>query len=305
MGEYQPGFTRCNACDIDLVDHLQDVAVNVKRVRIDSTIQFFLLTYVVTWITTMVGLAGGIASSSPWFFFSRTLLLLGSLAPSLVALGLTASEEGTLAAKALLRHLFEWRIAARWYVLALCYPVSIVLSSDLAHRVIAGAWVTLSYPQWFAIVLSGILTMPVRASEEIGWRGYALPRLTKRFGLMKAALILGPIWACWHLPLFLIPGMANYGRSVSLFVLGVTAFSFAFAWVYWNTNGSLLPVLLMHSAIDEAFTVLPSPETVPNPLAFGSELMPWLMTVFAWVIAAYIIARMPRRKNGQWLIAVD
>jgi membrane protease YdiL (CAAX protease family) len=91
--------------------------------------------------------------------------------------------------------------------------------------------------------------------------------------------------------------MRNYGESVSLFVLGVTALSVVFAWLYTNTNGSLIPVVLLHSAMDEVLRVLPRPKIVPNPLAFSSDLMPWLITAFEWLIAAYMLARMPRTSS--------
>ena len=143
------------------------------------------------------------------------------------------------------------------------------------------------------------MLLPVRASEEIGWRAYALPRLAKRFGFAKAGLILGPIWACWHLPLFLIPGVGASGGSAPIFVLGVTALSVAFAWLYGNTNGSLVPVILLHSAIDDVFIVLPKPMTVANSLALGSELMPWLITAFECLIAGCILALMPRMPSTE------
>ena len=182
-------------------------------------------------------------------------------------------------------------------IVSLLYPAAIVLCANIAHRFIAGEWVPLSHPRGFGIVFSVLLLMPVCASEEIGWRGYALPRLTKALGLRKASLILGPVWACWHLPLFLLPGMRGYGQSVSLFVLGVTALSVVFAWLYTNTNGSLIPVVLLHTAMDEVLPLLPKRRIVPNPLAFGSDLMPWFITAFECLIAAYMLARMPRTSS--------
>jgi membrane protease YdiL (CAAX protease family) len=159
--------------------------VDDKRVSIDSTVKFALLTYAVTWLGTAIGLSGKVP-----LYLSITSVLLGTFAPSVVALGMTVSEEETRGSVALLGRLVYWRVAARWYVLAVCYPVAILSGVEIAHRLIAGAWVSLRPPQWFAILTWPqwlltwtILTLPVIASEEIGWRGYALPRLTKRFGL--------------------------------------------------------------------------------------------------------------------------
>jgi len=297
--EYRQEFTRCSDCGVGLVDHLVDVHVSEIRVSRDSIVQFVLLTYGITWVGTALGQALGVVPTGLRFFVSGAFTLLGSFAPSVAALGITASREGTPGVLALLGRLFDFRVAVRWYVFPLLYPAAILLAADVAHRAITGAWIPLIHRQWFAIVFAIIVTLPVRASEEIGWRGYALHRLTRKFGLEKASLILGPIWACWHLPMFLIPGMPSYGQSLPIFALAVTALSVAFAWLYANTNGRLVPVILMHSVFNEILIFLPQPRTVANPLAFPSELMPWLITAFEWLTAAYFLARMPRELSDE------
>lgn len=295
--EYRAGFTRCSTCAVDLVNQPIGVKTDDRRRSIDSTVKFVLLTYAVTWLCAAIGLSGKFPSFGPSISASTTLILLGSFAPSIVALGMTV-EEGRAGSMALLGRLFDWRVAARWYVLAVCYPVAILSGVEIAHRLIAGAWVSFRPPQGFAIVTSTILTLPVIASEEIGWRGYALPRLTRKFGLRRASLILGLIWACWHLPVFFTPGRGAYVQTIPTFVLEVTALSVAFAWLYGNTNGSLLPVTLMHSAIDESFSVLPALKTSAGPFMFTTELVPWLIIGFAWLFSAYFLARMPRASGN-------
>jgi membrane protease YdiL (CAAX protease family) len=267
----------------------------IKPVSIDSTVKFVLLAYALTWFGSAVVFSGRLDAFGPAFLAARTLLLLlGSFAPSVAAVGITASEEGVPGLRALLRGLIHWHVAPRWYVLAILYPFAILSSVEIAHRGIAGAWLPLRAPLWFAIAGSTILRNVVRASEEVGWRGYALPRLTERFGLRKASLILGPIWALWHLPAFFIPGRGAYVQTLPTFVLEVTALSVVFAWLYAKSDGSLLPVILMHSAIDEVFSVLLPPPGAPpaSPFAFSAELVPWLIIAFAWLTAAYCLVRM-------------
>jgi membrane protease YdiL (CAAX protease family) len=70
-----------------------------------------------------------------------------------------------------------------------------------------------------------------QVGEELGWRGYALPRLARRFGLGGASLVLGVLWAGWHLPLFYMLGGDTVGQSFPLFVCQVTALSVAIAWL--------------------------------------------------------------------------
>ena len=109
--------------------------------------------------------------------------------------------------------------------------------------------------------------------EEIGWRGYVLPRLQSKMSALSAALIIGPIWALWHLPLWLT---GEPGRTPTLyagFVVSVIALSVVLTWVYNSTGGSLLFVVLLHATYNLPITLaiddLGSRATVPVLLYFG------------------------------------
>jgi membrane protease YdiL (CAAX protease family) len=135
----------------------------------------------------------------------------------------------------------------------------------------------------------------VQAGEEIGWRGYALPRLAARFGLGRASIVLGVVWACWHLPLFFLRGADTYGQSFVVYLLQVIALSVAMAWLYGRTHGSLLLVMLMHAAINNTKDIVPS--AVPgatNALALSPSLVAWLTVALLWLGAGYFLVRMPR-----------
>jgi hypothetical protein len=148
---------------------------------------------------------------------------------------------------------------------------------------------------WYVIAVAIVFSTPVQAGEEIGWRGYALPRLESRFGLRSASVMLGVIWALWHLPLFFIPGLDNYGQSFVVFALGCTALSVAIAWLYARTNGSVLMTMLMHSAVNQTTGIVPSAVTgASDPLALSHSLVAWLSVALLWICAAYFLARMTR-----------
>ncbi len=82
------------------------------------------------------------------------------------------------------------------------------------------------------IPLAIAFSAPFQAGEEIGWRGYALPRLAARFGLARASLLLGTVWGCWHVPQFLIRDADTYRQSFWLFVIGVMSLSVIIAWLW-------------------------------------------------------------------------
>ncbi len=259
----------------------------------DSLPRFFTLTYAVTWTCF---LAAAASSSIPALAGLRwPLMILGAFAPSTIALWQTARTNGAAAARALLRRVIAWRVGLRWYVFALGYMAAIKIAVALLYRVIRGEWPRFGHEAWYviiaAMVVAAIFGGPL--GEEIGWRGYALPRLAARFGLARASLLLGLIWACWHLPVFFIPGLDQYGQSFPVYLLQVTALSVAMAWLYWHTNGSLLLAILMHSAVNQSKDIVPSAvAAAANPLALSTSLVAWLTIALLWIGAGYLLVRM-------------
>src|SRR6185436_11280630 len=270
----------------------------VPQSLVGSLPRFFLLTYAVTWtcFIAAAALLRSFAEAAPGLAgLSSLLLLLGTFAPSLVALWLTARAEGRPGVLALLRRLLEWEVGARWYVYAVGYMAAIKLTVALAYRITTGAWPRFGKEAWYVIMAAIVFSTFVQAGEEIGWRGYALPRLAARLGFARGSVLLGVIWALWHLPLFFIPGVDKQGQSFPVFVLQVTAMSVALAWLYMHTNGSLLLTMLMHSAVNQTKDIVPS--IVPNatePFALSSSLVAWLTVAFLWLCAGYFLVRMSR-----------
>jgi hypothetical protein len=258
-------------------------------------LKFFSLTYAAAWIAwTAAGAIARRSTDAPALgALASALFLLGTFAPSLVALALTERAEGRAATQALLRRIVEWRVGARWYVFAVGYMPAVKLSVAVVHRVATGAWPRFGQVPWYVMAAVIPFSTWVQAGEEIGWRGYALPRLSDRFGLAAASVILGIIWASWHLPLFFIPETTTSGQSFPLYLLQVTALSVAAAWLYWRTNGSLLLVMLMHAAVNNTKDIVPS--AVPgatDPFALSTSLAAWLTVAFLWMAAAYFLVRM-------------
>jgi membrane protease YdiL (CAAX protease family) len=275
---------------------------------VSALLKFFLLTYAVTWacFITVVRISHGQAPSSPALaLVSGFLLLLGTFAPSLVALWITARTEGRPGVSDLLRPVVQWQVGARWYLFAICYLPAIKLAVALVHRVMTGSWPRFGSESWYIIVLAIAISTPVQAGEEIGWRGYALPRLAGRLGFARASLLLGLIWSCWHLPIFFLPGADKYGQSFPVWTLQVVALSVAITWLYAHTNGSLLLTMLMHSAVNQTVGIVPSANVNPgNPFALSVSLVMWLTAAFLWGTALYFLFGMPKVELARADLAV-
>jgi uncharacterized protein len=172
---------------------------------------------------------------------------------------------------------------------------AIKLAVALVHRAASGSWPRFGDEAWYVMIAATVISTPVQAGEEIGWRGYALPRLASRMGLAGGSILLGIIWACWHLPLFFFPAADTYGQSIPVYVLQVTAISAAMAWLYGHTKRSLLPVMLLHAAINNTKDIVPSAvRGATNPFALSTSLVAWLTVALLWICAAYFLARMPK-----------
>jgi membrane protease YdiL (CAAX protease family) len=254
-------------------------------------LSFFLLTYLLSW-TLWLAAAVFFGGTAPPNAFAQAmgglLYIVGVFAPAIVALALTFRAGGRQGTQALLSGITRSAAPARLWVFAVVYMVAVKLLAALVHRVGTGTWPTFGTEPVYLMAIGVLFSTPVQAGEELGWRGYALPRLSARLGLPGAAVVLGVIWACWHLPFFFVAGTPQSGQSFPLYLTGVTALSAAMAWLYWRSQGSLLLVMLMHAAVNNTRGIVPA----------TSPLIGWLSVAVMWIGAAYFLVRMRGAKLG-------
>ncbi len=211
------------------------------------------------------------------------LVILASNVPSAVAIVLTAIVLGRGALRKLLGRLLIWRVDPRWYLVLILGPVALAGGVVALNTLLGGPALGLGMPLLGAAIFLAFSIFPGSAlGEEIGWRGYALPRLQTRRSALSASLILAPLWALWHLPLWLTGEPGRTPLIYAGFVVSAFAMSVVLTWVYNSTGGSLLMVVLLHATINLPITLLydalGSRVTVPILLYFG------LMVVAAIVV---------------------
>jgi uncharacterized protein len=204
-------------------------------VRRYPLIVFFVLAYVFSWWTWPLYAFG--LSPSP-------IIAFGPFLAAILVLALTTGKGGVVT---LLRRMVRWRVRPVWYAVALLLPVAISGGAALLNVVVLGA----SAPSpaelgaWSGLVPTFFLRLLVPgiggAWEEPGWRGYALPKLQGGHSALLASLILGVVWAFWHLPLMVI-GQIHLSDPVF-----IVAWTVVLTWVFNNTNGSVLIAMLMHN----------------------------------------------------------
>jgi uncharacterized protein len=261
-----------------------------------TTVVFFGLTFAATWtlwIAVAMSAGGTLSPAGGLPIVWNMLFLVGVVAPALVALALSAWENGRVGVRALVGGIARGPSSARWYVFAIGYFAAMRLTAAGLHRIIAGVWPPFGDTSLFVMLGGIVLSTPVQAGEEIGWRAYALPRLTSRIGLGPASVVVGMVWAFWHLPLFFIPGSTTSGQSFPAYLIAVTALSVAMGWLYWRTGGSLFLTMLMHAAVNNTRDIVPSAgSSTDDPFAFSASTLSWLTAAVLWVAAAYFLVRM-------------
>ncbi len=266
---------------------------------------YFALAFVlawVFWVPAALSEQGAVGGSPP----TAMLVVLGTFAPSVAAV-LVAARKGGAGARPLLGQLLRWRVGPGWYAVALFGPAALMLVAIGLHVALGGAVPDFPEPsRWPLVAVNLVLVLLVGGplGEELGWRGFALPRLQARHGALRASVVLGVVWALWHLPLFAVPGAPQGQVPFLLFVAQAVALSVFFAWAYNGSAGSLPIVLLLHASVNTwagALRILPE--------ATGS-LLPWILaTALACLVAVALVlaygsstlSRAPRPDETRWV----
>jgi membrane protease YdiL (CAAX protease family) len=218
--------------------------------------------------------------------------------PTIAALLIAWRWPGAGGVRKLLKQLTRWRTYVGWYVLALIGPIPLLLLADLIYVAFGGA----APQQWLAMPTGtaeggmSALVFTVGAviagavGEELGWRGFGQARLQAGIGALGAAIVIGLLWSTWHLWPVAVPG------GLSLFdwtdfpqtYLRLTSTAVLYAWLYNNTRGSLLVVVVAHGAFNLDSAIVQSP-------ASDVHTIPIIVAILHGLAAlAVVIATNPR-----------
>jgi uncharacterized protein len=246
-------------------------------------VTFFVLAYALAWAieSPLVFLRDSITDTQ-----GLVLVILASNVPSVLGIVLTAIVLGRGALRRLLGRLLIWRVDPRWYLVVVLGPVALAGGAVALNTPLGGPALSLGMPLLGVTVFLAFSVFPGSAlGEEIGWRGYALPRLQAGGSALGASLILGPVWGLWHLPLWLTGAPGRTASLYAAFVVSVIALSVILTWVYNGTGGSLLMVVLLHATFNLPMTLsleaLGSQATVPLLLYWGLLVVAALVVVIA------------------------
>lgn len=220
-------------------------------------------------------------------------------APGLAAIFVLLHESGASGVKELFGRLRLWKVGVGWYIVALCLEParwlaalgldralgrSYELGPGLLHDAFGAASV-------YMIPVAVVFTLPNALGEELGWRGFALPRFQAKRGALVATLGIGLFWGFWHIPAWIAWGSAELSWfPIGLMVVSTLPAAVVFTWLFNRTGGSLWVPIVYHASI-------------ANKGYFLSDLPTYTETALLWLIAAVLVIggwlAPPRREESE------
>jgi CAAX protease family protein len=265
-------------------------------------VSYFLIAFAFSWLLFLPGplMYYGVLNLNPSVL--GVLGIAGLLGPIFSGFVMTATTEGREGVGDLLRRIVLWRVGFRWYLFALLgLPVAMLLGTLLRPGAL-GSFDLSAQPFTLAYIIAFVSMVLIGGPlfEEPGWTGFAQPRLQRLHGPLVGGLILGSLWALWHLPGFLIPSqnltdIPPRGTVLDfvVFSLALVGLRFIIMWVVNNTRGSVLMAILTHASWNTFYSAA-LVGLFPAPAVLGSYLN---LTVAACALALVLIA-MTRGRLG-------
>ena len=255
-----------------------------KAISNHPLISFFTMAFLFSWIAVAPLL---LKPTLPIELFQ----ILGALAgPTLAAVVVSVVTGGKAELGTFFKRYVQWRAGIFWwlfvlfgYLIALNIVATLILGSSVVSAFSKD--IGLILPSYLVALLAGIILGPLW--EEPGWRGFALPRLQAQFSPLLGTLILGVMWALWH-----IPGYLGGWMTVGIPVLIVDSimFSIVMTWVYNNTRGSILLMILLHSSSNAAISV--GSKVLPanlSPAMHALVYSGWIPAITSTILALGVI----------------
>lgn len=225
---------------------LQPARAAAKRPMTAKTLlPFFLITFLLTWglaalaiffTDAVVAIFGEISASNPLF-------ILAVYAPGITGLGLVLWHYGLRGLGSFLRRLTFWRAPGSWWLFLLLGIPAVVYAAAALNGTLRDPF---PFSPWTLVLPALARALFLGPIEELGWRGVALPLMQRKLAPFWAGLLLGVVWALWHVPSFLMSGTPQSAWAFGPYFAGVVALGVIITPLFNASRGSLLIAALYH-----------------------------------------------------------
>jgi len=225
--------------------------------------QFFIFTFLFSWLLWLPGILithNLVQKYDILLKINNVLVWFAGVGPSFVALYLLYRNDGITGIKKVLGRIFKLDLGYWIYPIIFLIPITLI-GAHLLNIVLFKASLPqsglLKEPWWIPVLF--IVFFIFQFGEEIGWRGFALDRLQNRMNALFSSILLGSLWALWHLPMFFMNGFGHhdYHLPFGQFLLTLILLSIIITWLQNNTKSSLFAAFVIHAYINLCGEVLP------------------------------------------------
>lgn len=271
--------------------------IKVNIIQRYPLLTFFVLAFGLTWIF-MIADALGSHGILPFRLSIPILIVMGYM-PTLAAVIVTWQIKGREGVRALFRKLLVARVGLGWYAFAVFGIAAMAVITVVLYNTFGNGPVvpilSKNAPPFSGLVemIVNIVAMYIIVGlvngEELAWRGFALPRLQTKYNALTSSVILGAIWALFHLPLFFTAtGSSQAEMSFVSFLISTISITVLYTWMYNNTRGSVLMAYLFHASANTWTQVFSIDHT--------NHLIDWIFTGL-FVLAAIIVVLTNGKEN--------
>lgn len=250
--------------------------------RKNVILNYILLTFLVAWLSWF-GLMLLINSKLvlPNSIIYNILYIFGGISPSITAL--IAIRGDSDSKKRLRKEVFRFKTSILWYLGIIVIPLILSVISWLLNLTIGGKNNDfLQKPIYYIIPILPIMIIG-GGLEEIGWRGLLLVKLIEKFSPLKSTIIISVIWGIWHLPLWFVKGVPQYGTNFIIFLLGVFSLSFLLTVLYVGTR-SIFLCILFHG-LENAYLNIGMGSWASAPVSLLiSAMLPLVLSILIFII---------------------
>ena len=216
---------------------------------------FLLFTTLITglgWGTLyLLAKDGGLAFGQPLFMI---LFAIGGYGPTFATLIAIALSEGKSGFKQFLKQLFRFKVSIWYYLFTILFLLFLGFVPGLINGDPGVPLSALAEASWGIVPLFFISSFFFGGLEELGWRGLLQHELQKKLGFWIVHPIVWIIWVIWHTPLFIIPGVAQYGQNLWIFSIYALFFSVFLGWLYGRSHS--IPLVVFGHTLINTFSAM-------------------------------------------------
>jgi uncharacterized protein len=245
-------------------------------------IAFAVVAFAISWAIWLPLIAGPCTNwgARAWFIYYA-----GVVGPTIAAF-LCGAAGAPASPRVLVHRLIRWEVHPGWYAAAILLPIAVRGLAVAIVMALQNDFGTVLFRPAESIARIAILMVLLVPFEEVGWRGYALPILQRRYSPLVSSVIVGGIWGLWHLPLaWACTGFQQSGDPwtyMASFLATIIPLSCLMTWLFNRTRESVLLASLFHISVNVADFGLVLPSRTGNLVLLGTTIISTLLVGFLW-----------------------